>query len=97
VPKALEATEPVVLRLTGPGTGEVVWGHVVVDVAEQARVHGGRRARRQRPLRRVVSVLVGDGAALQLVQVQDWADDAVHGAHVASPARAATPGSCRRR
>ncbi len=84
VPKALEADRPVVLRLTGTGTGEVVWGHVVLDVAEQARVtvvveHAGSAHYAS-----VVSVLVGDGAALQLVQVQDWSGDSVHGAHVAS-------------
>ena len=84
VPKALETDQPVVLRLTGTGTDEVVWGHVVLDVAEQARVtivveHAGSAHYAS-----CVSVLVGDGASLQLVQVQDWADDAVHGAHVAS-------------
>ena len=84
VPKALEADAPVVVRLTGTGTGDVVWGHLVVDVAEQARAtvvveHAGSAH-----YAACVSVLVGDGASLQLVQVQDWADDAVHGAHVAS-------------
>ena len=84
VPKALEVEAPVVLRLTGTGLDQVVWGHVVVDVAEQARAtvvleHSGSAHYAAN-----VSVLVGDGAALQLVQVQGWADDAVHGAHVAS-------------
>jgi Fe-S cluster assembly protein SufD len=84
VPKALEAESPVVLRLTGTGTDPVVWGHVVLDVAEQARVtvvieHSGSAHYAS-----CVSVLVGDGASLQLVQVQGWAADAVHGAHVAS-------------
>ena len=84
VPKALELDEPVVLRLTGTGTDAVVWGHVVLDIAEQARAtvvveHAGSAHYAS-----CVSVLVGDGASLQLVQVQDWADDAVHGAHVAS-------------
>ncbi len=84
VPKGLELDEPVVLRLAGVSTDEVVWGHVVVDLAEQSRatvvvehVGSARYAA-------VVSVLVGDGAALQLVQVQDWAGDAVHSAHVAT-------------
>src|SRR5919112_611748 len=36
------------------------------------------------PLARLRVLLDGAGAALQLVQVQDWADDSVHGAHVAS-------------
>jgi Fe-S cluster assembly protein SufD len=84
VPKALEADAPVVLRLTGTGTDQVVWGHLVLDVAEQARVtvvveHAGSAHYAS-----VVSVLVGDGASLQLVQVQGWEADSVHGAHVAS-------------
>jgi Fe-S cluster assembly protein SufD len=56
----------------------------VVDVAEQARVTVVLEHTGSAHYASCVSVLVGDGAALQLVQVQDWADDAVHGAHVAS-------------
>ena len=84
VPKALESDEPVVLTLHGTGTDEVVWGHVVVDVAEQARATVVVEHTGSAHYAACVSVLVGDGAALQLVQVQSWADDAVHGAHVAS-------------
>ncbi|TAL12981.1 MAG: Fe-S cluster assembly protein SufD [Frankiales bacterium] len=84
VPKALEADAPVVLTLHGTGTDEVVWGSVVLDVAEQARATVVIEHTGSAHYAACVSVLVGDGAALQLVQVQDWADDAVHGAHVAS-------------
>ncbi len=84
VPKGLELTEPVVLRLSGTGTGEVVWGHVVLDVAEQASATIVVEHTGSAHYASVVSVLVGDAASLQLVQVQDWADDAVHGAHVAT-------------
>jgi Fe-S cluster assembly protein SufD len=84
VPKALEADAPVVLRLTGTGSPDVVWGHLVLDVAEQAVVtvvieHAGSAR-----YAAAVSVLLGDGAALDLVQVQGWDDDAVHGTHVAT-------------
>ena len=84
VPKALESDEPVVLTLAGTGTDQVVWGHVVLDVAEQARVTVVLEHVGSAHYAACVSVLVGDGASLQLVQVQDWADDAVHGTHVAS-------------
>ena len=84
VPKALEVEAPVVVRLTGTGLDEVVWGHVVVEVAEQARATVVLEHTGSAHYAANVSVLVGDGASLQLVQVQDWADDAVHGAHVAS-------------
>jgi Fe-S cluster assembly protein SufD len=84
VPKAFESDEPVVLSLAGTGTADVVWGHVVLDVAEQSRVTIVLEHTGSAHYAACVSVLVGDGAALQLVQVQDWADDAVHGTHVAS-------------
>jgi Fe-S cluster assembly protein SufD len=84
VPKALETDEPVVLTLTGTGTDSVVWGHVVLEVAEQARVTVVLEHTGSAHYAACVSVLVGDGASLRLVQVQDWADDSVHGAHVAS-------------
>ncbi|MBW3638617.1 MAG: Fe-S cluster assembly protein SufD [Actinobacteria bacterium] len=84
VPKALELDAPVVLRLSGEGTGEVVWGHVVLDIAEQSRATVVLEHTGSARYAACVSVLVGDGAALQLVQVQDWAGDTVHVAHVAS-------------
>ena len=56
----------------------------MLDVAEQARVTVVLEHTGSAHYASCVSVLVGDGARLQLVQVQDWADDTVHGAHVAS-------------
>jgi Fe-S cluster assembly protein SufD len=82
VPKALEVDQPVVVRLAGSGVDEVVWGHVVVELAEQSRATVVLEHVGSAHYAAVVSVLVGDGAALQLVQVQDWADDALHAAHV---------------
>ena len=84
IPKALELDGPVVVRLCGTGTADVVWGHVVVDVAEQARATVVLEHVGSAHYAAVVSVLVADGASLQLVQVQDWAADTVHAAHVAS-------------
>jgi Fe-S cluster assembly protein SufD len=84
VPKGLEPDAPVVLRLTGAGTDEVVWGSVVLDVAEQARATVVLEHAGSAHYAAVVSVLVGDAASLDLVQVQGWAEDAVHASHVAS-------------
>jgi Fe-S cluster assembly protein SufD len=84
VPKGAEPTEPVVLRLHGTQTDEVVWASVVLDIAEQARVTVVLEHTGSARYAAVVSALVGDAASLDLVQVQGWADDAVHGAHVAS-------------
>ena len=83
VPKGLEIDEPVVLRLSGARADDVVWGHVVLDVGPLSRVtvvleHTGRAQ-----YSAAVSVLVGDNASLELVSLQDWADDATHAAHTA--------------
>jgi Fe-S cluster assembly protein SufD len=71
-------TSPVVLRLTGKDAEAVVWGHVVVDVGHHAQVtvvidHSGAGHYAGN-----LSVLAGDGAAVTLVSVQGWDDDAVH-------------------
>ena len=70
---------PVTLALAGAGGDDVVWGQLVVEVGAfakatvvldhtgLARYSGG------------VTVLVGDGAQVTLVSVQDWAPGAVHG------------------
>jgi Fe-S cluster assembly protein SufD len=70
---------PVTLGLAGTGGDDVVWGQLVVEVGAfakativldhtgLARYSGG------------VAVLIGDGAHVTLVSVQDWAPGAVHG------------------
>jgi Fe-S cluster assembly protein SufD len=70
---------PVTLALAGTGSDEVVWGQLVVEVGAFAKAtvvldHSG--------LARYsggVAVLVGDGADVTLVSVQDWAPGSVHG------------------
>jgi Fe-S cluster assembly protein SufD len=70
---------PVTLALAGTGGDEIVWGQLVIEVGAfakatvvldhtgLARYSGG------------VAVLVGDGAQVSLVSVQDWAPGALHG------------------
>ncbi|TFV88612.1 Fe-S cluster assembly protein SufD [Blastococcus sp. CT_GayMR16] len=70
---------PVTLGFSGAAGDDVVWGQLVVEVGAfaqativldhtgLARYSGG------------VAVLVGDGAQVTLVSVQDWAPGAVHG------------------
>jgi Fe-S cluster assembly protein SufD len=70
---------PVTLGLSGTGSQDVVWGQLVVEVGAFAKAtivldHSG--------LARYsggVAVLVGDGASVTLVSVQDWAPGAIHG------------------
>ena len=71
-----ELTEPVVLTFTG--TGGTSYGHVVVDVLPFAKAvvvlqHNGSGAHVG-----AVEVLVGDGADVTLVSLQEWDDTAVH-------------------
>ena len=70
---------PVTLRLSGTGADGVVWAQTVIEVGAfakatvvldhtgSARYSGG------------VAVLVGDGAQVTLVSVQDWAPGTLHG------------------
>lgn len=78
VPKETKASAPTVVRLTGPGEGKTAFGHVQVraeQFAEAAIVldHVGSGTYADN-----VEFVIGDGAKLTVVSVQDWADDAVH-------------------
>jgi Fe-S cluster assembly protein SufD len=84
VPVEAQLDLPVTLRLSGTGSDSaaddrVVWGQLVIDVGAFARAtvvldHTG--------LARYaggVAVLVGDGAQVTVISVQDWAPGALHG------------------
>jgi Fe-S cluster assembly protein SufD len=79
VPAEAQLDRPVSLGLSGSGGEDVVWGQLVIEVGAfakatvvldhtgAARYSGG------------VCVLVGDGADVTLVSVQDWAPGSLHG------------------
>ncbi|MDT0265116.1 Fe-S cluster assembly protein SufD [Streptomyces sp. DSM 44915] len=76
VPRETVLSEPV--RLSLHGEGGVSFGHTVFDIGAFAEVvlvldHTGDTVRAAN-----VEFLVGDGAKLTVVSVQDWADTAVH-------------------
>ncbi|MER7113714.1 Fe-S cluster assembly protein SufD [Saccharomonospora azurea] len=78
VPRETKASKPSVVRITGPGEGLTAYGHVQVraeQFAEAAIVldHVGSGTYADN-----VEFVLGDGAQLTVVSVQDWADDAVH-------------------
>jgi Fe-S cluster assembly protein SufD len=81
VPAEAELDEPVVIRLSGDGD-EQVWGHVVLDVGAYAKVSIVLEHTGSARYAAGVSVLVGDGAVLNLVGIQLWDADAVHLEHV---------------
>jgi Fe-S cluster assembly protein SufD len=81
IPADTELTEPTVLRLSGTGD-EQVWGHVVIQLGAHSKAtvvleHSGSAR-----YAAGVSVLVGDGAQLDLVGMQLWDRSAVHLEHV---------------
>ena len=81
IPAEAEVAEPVVVRLTG--NGGLVYGQLVVELGANARAtvllqHDGTADYSEH-----TSVLVGDGASLDLVHIQTWDADAVHAGQVA--------------
>jgi len=80
VPAALELPEPFVIDLIG--VGGLVYGNIVLRVGAQASATVVLRHTGTATYASSVSVLVGDGAKLTFVGMQDWADGAVHAGHV---------------
>ena len=83
IPAGTTLTEPVVLALHGSSAGDVIWGHLAVEVGSNSSAtvvieHSGTATYGEQ-----LTVTVGDGGSLELVHVQRWDDTAVHSAHVA--------------
>jgi len=81
VPAEAIASRPTVISVRGDDTSGAAFGHTVIDVGANARAvvvvdHQGSATYADN-----VEIVVGDGAGLTLVSVQDWADDAVHVSH----------------
>ena len=76
VPKETETSRPTVVSLRGDGG--TAFGHVLVELESFAKAvvvldHTGSATYADN-----VEIIVGDGASLTLVSVNDWADGAVH-------------------
>ena len=81
VPPGTEVAQPTVITVRGDGTSGAAYGHTLVEVGANARAvvvldHQGSATYAEN-----VEIVIGDGAGLTLVSVQDWADDAVHLSH----------------
>jgi Fe-S cluster assembly protein SufD len=89
IPAGVELDEPIVVDATG--LGGMTYAHIVVEAGANSRAtvifeHTGSVT-----VAANVEVIVGDGAHLTVVTVQDWAADAVHlAAHSALVGRDAT-------
>jgi Fe-S cluster assembly protein SufD len=78
VPAQTRIEDPVTVTVTGPGVGEIAYGHLQLRLEAFAEavvvldyLGSGTYAEN-------VEIVLADGARLTLVSVQDWADDAVH-------------------
>jgi Fe-S cluster assembly protein SufD len=81
VPAELDSTTPSVITVRGEDASGAAFGHTIIEVGVNARAvvvldHQGSATYADN-----VEIVVGDGASLTVVSVQDWADDAVHLSH----------------
>jgi Fe-S cluster assembly protein SufD len=81
VPAEHAASRPTVVTVRGQDTEGAAFGHVLVDVQPNAQAvlvldHAGSATYADN-----VELVVGDGASLSVVSLQDWAEDAVHASH----------------
>jgi Fe-S cluster assembly protein SufD len=70
--------EAVFVTVTGPGEGKVAYGHLQVRVERFAEAVVVVDHRGSGTYADNAEFIVGDGARLNVVSIQDWADDAVH-------------------
>jgi Fe-S cluster assembly protein SufD len=81
VPGEAEVSEPTVISVRGEDAGGAAFGHTLIEAGANSRAtvildHTGSATYADN-----VEIVVGDGAHLTVVSVQDWADDAVHLSH----------------
>jgi Fe-S cluster assembly protein SufD len=81
VPRGVVASRPTVVSVHGDDPAGAAFGHVVIELEPLAQAvvvldHTGSATYADN-----VELIVGDGASLAVVSLQDWADDAVHLSH----------------
>jgi Fe-S cluster assembly protein SufD len=78
VPKEAEIAEPTLITLTGTDLSTAAAGHMVVEVGAFAKATVVVRHAGSAVFADNVEIIVGDGAQLTFVSIQDWENDAVH-------------------
>ena len=79
VPAETDASRPTVVTVTGQGSGfGAGYGHLLVQSEPFSRAVVVLDHRGSATYADNVELVVGDGASLSVVSLQDWADDAVH-------------------
>ena len=77
VPAEADASRPTVVTVTGHGSG-AAYGHLLVQAEPFSRAVVVLDHRGSATYADNVELVVGDGASLSVVSLQDWARDAVH-------------------
>jgi Fe-S cluster assembly protein SufD len=78
IPAETRIGNPVTITTTGPGVGQVAYGHLQVRLEPFAEAVVVLDYRGSGTYAENVELVLADSARLTLVNVQDWADDAVH-------------------
>ena len=78
VPAETDASRPTVVTVTGHGQDGAGYGHLLVQAEPFSRSVVVLDHRGSATYADNVELVVGDGASLSVVSLQDWADDAVH-------------------
>lgn len=81
VPKEAVASAPTVLRLRGEDASAAAYGHTTVIVEPFAEATVVLAHRGPATYADNVEFVVGDGARLSVISLQDWADGSVHVSH----------------
>jgi Fe-S cluster assembly protein SufD len=81
VPKEAVPAEPITIEVRGSGVEGVAYGHIVIKVEPMAQAvviieHQGSAVYADN-----IEFVVGDGASLKVVSLQDWAAGTVHVSH----------------
>ena len=80
IPAEVELVEPLLITLRG--TGGTVFDHLILRVGNHAVATVAIRYEGNAQYANKTDVLIGDGAQVNLVSLQDWDGDAVHGGQV---------------
>ena len=81
IPAETVADESTVVSVRGESAEGAAFGHTLIDVGANARAAVVLDYSGSATYADNVEIVAGDGAALTLVSLQDWDDDAVHVAH----------------
>ncbi|QKG19524.1 Fe-S cluster assembly protein SufD [Actinomadura verrucosospora] len=81
VPKEVVASAPTVVRLRGEDASAAAYGHTTVILEPFAEATVVLAHRGSATYADNVEFVVGDGARLSVISLQDWADDSVHVSH----------------